>query len=74
MFWIALALVGLSLLMLKLGALSVWVKVLGSALAAMGAIFTLGLGVLLYRQLVIHRRADGGTRLARASIDRAVDR
>jgi hypothetical protein len=55
MFWIVLALVGLAALLLKLGALSVWVQLLSFALLVAGGLATLGAAVFLWRRLL--RRA-----------------
>jgi hypothetical protein len=51
MFWIVLLLVVGALSMLKLGALSVWVKVLSVGLAIAVAVSVLGLGVVAWRRL-----------------------
>ena len=55
MFWIFMAVVGLSLVMVKLGALSVWVHVLSVALGVLVAVVAVSAGVLLWRRLL--RRA-----------------
>lgn len=55
MFWIVLALVGLAALLLKLGALTVWVQLLSFALLVAGGLATLGAVVFLWRRLL--RRA-----------------
>ncbi len=51
MFWIVIGLTALSILMAKLGAMSVWVKVLGVALMVSGALLLVGLGVMAWQRL-----------------------
>jgi hypothetical protein len=55
MLWIVLALVGIAALLLKLGALSVWVQLLSVALLVVGGLVAIGTVVLLWRRLL--RRA-----------------
>ena len=55
MFWIVLALVGLAALLLKLGALSVWVQLLSFVLLVLGGLLAIGAVVFLWRRML--RRA-----------------
>jgi hypothetical protein len=52
MFWIVLGLVGVALLLLKLGALSVWVQLLSFALLVAGSVLAVSAFVYLLRRLV----------------------
>jgi len=51
MFWIVLALVGLAALLLKLGALSVWVQLLSFGLLVSGGLLAIGAVVFLRRRM-----------------------
>lgn len=51
-FWIVLALVGFAALMLKLGAMSVWVQLLSFALFVAGGAVALGAVVFLWRRIM----------------------
>jgi hypothetical protein len=51
MFWIFLALVGMAVLLLKLGALSVWVQLLSLVLLVVGGAAALGAVVYVWRKL-----------------------
>ena len=55
MFWIVLALVGLAALLLKLGALSVWVQLRSFVLLVLGGLLAIGAVVFLWRRML--RRA-----------------
>ena len=52
MFWIAVLAALAALSLIKLGALSVWVQVLGTALACAAAVIVAGFMALLARSLV----------------------
>ena len=51
MFWIFLVVVGLASLLIKLGALSVWVKLLNLVLVVMVVVAAVGGAVYLWRRL-----------------------
>lgn len=51
MFWVFLALVGMAVLLLKLGALSVWVQLLRLVLIVLGGAAALGAVLYLWRKL-----------------------
>lgn len=55
MLWIVMGLFGAAFVLVELGALSVWVKLMSFALVVVGCVAALGLGVFLWRRLM--RRA-----------------
>ncbi len=55
MFWIVMGLFGAAFVLVELGALSVWVKMMSFALVVVGCAAALGVGVFVWRRLM--RRA-----------------
>ncbi len=65
MIWGFLAVLLLCVALLKLGALSVWVKVLGGIATVLGLVVTLAACIFLWRSFRRHRERGGVDRLPR---------
>jgi hypothetical protein len=52
MLWIVIALFGVAAVLVQLGALSVWVKLLSFALLVVGCVAVLGVAVFFWRRLI----------------------
>jgi len=52
MLWIVIGLFGAAFVLVELGALSVWVKLMSFALVVVGCAAALGLGVYLWRRVM----------------------